>query len=98
VRIRFTTSARSQFLEGLQYIALDKPGAATRLRVRAEAALRRLATFPNSGRPIPELPTLPHREVVLNPFRFFYRVDKKTVWIVAVWHTKQVPSAPHEGA
>jgi plasmid stabilization system protein ParE len=77
---------------------LDKPGAARRLRIRAEAALRRLATFPNSGRIIPEFPTLPHREVVLHPFRFFYRVDKKTVWIVAVWHTKQVPHDPEGGA
>lgn len=97
MRIRFTSAARSQFFEGLLYIALDKPGAARRLRARSHAALKRLATFPNSGRTIPEFPSLPHREVVLDPFRFFYRVEKKTVWIVAVWHTKQTPSEP-EGA
>lgn len=94
MKIRFTTSARAQFLEGLQYMARDKPKAARRLRVRAEAALRRLEQFPNSGRRIPEFPDLPHREAVLHPFRFFYRVDKKTVWIVAVWHDAQIPGAP----
>lgn len=94
MRVRFTTSARSQFLEGLSYIALDKPSAARRLQARAAASLRRLATLPNSGRKIPELPTLPHREVVHSPFRFFYRVEKKTVWIVAVWHEKQSPDRP----
>jgi toxin ParE1/3/4 len=94
VKVRFTSSARAQFLEGLLYIALDKPSAARRLRVRAGTVLRRLATFPSSGRRIPEFPTLPHREVVLNPFRFFYRIEKKTVWIVAVWHEKQSPSSP----
>jgi toxin ParE1/3/4 len=94
VRVRFTSSARAQFLEGLLYITLDKPGAARRLRSRASTALQRLATFPSSGRRIPEFPTLPHREVVLNPFRFFYRLDKKTVWIVAVWHERQSPSSP----
>jgi toxin ParE1/3/4 len=94
VRIRFTPSARAQFLEGLEYIARDKPSAARRLRVRAEAALRRLERFPNSGRRIPEFPDLPHREVVLHPFRFFYRVDKKIVWIVAVWHDAQLPKEP----
>jgi len=94
VKVRFTTSARAQFFEGLLYIAVDKPGAARRLRARAAVALKRLATFPNSGRKIPEFPNLPHREVILNPFRFFYRVEKKTVWIVAVWHDKQSPSSP----
>jgi toxin ParE1/3/4 len=94
VKIRFTPSARAQFLEGLEYIARDKPSAARRLRVRAEVALRRLERFPNSGRRIPEFPDLPHREVVLNPFRFFYRVDKKIVWVVAVWHDAQLPKEP----
>ena len=94
MKVRFTSSARAQFLEGLLYIALDKPGAARRLRARASTTLKRLETFPNSGRRIPEFPSLPHREVVLNPFRLFYRVEKKTVWIVAVWHEKQSPSSP----
>jgi toxin ParE1/3/4 len=76
-------------LEGLQYVARDKPGAGRRLRARAESTLRRLERFPSSGRRIPEFPELPHREVVLHPFRFVYRVDKKTVWIVAVWHSAQ---------
>jgi toxin ParE1/3/4 len=94
VKVRFTPSARTQFLEGLLYIARDKPTAARRLRVRAEAALRRLERFPNSGRRIPEFPDLPQREVVLHPFRFFYRIEKKTVWIVAVWHSSQLPEEP----
>jgi len=94
VKVRFTPSARAQLLEGLLYIALDKPSAARRLRVRAGTTLKRLATFPSSGRKIPEFPTLPHREVVLSPFRFFYRVEKKTVWIVAVWHETQAPVSP----
>jgi hypothetical protein len=24
--------------------------------------------------------------VIVTPSRFFYRIDGKTVWIVAVWH------------
>jgi toxin ParE1/3/4 len=84
VKIRFTPSARSQFLKGLEYVARDKASAARRLRIRAEAALRRLERFPASGRRIPEFPDLPHREVVLHPLRFFYRIDKKIIWVVAV--------------
>lgn len=94
MRVRFTASARAQFLDGIRYIARDSPIAAKRLRVRSEAALRRLERFPNSGRHVPEFPELPHREVVVDPFRFFYRLDKRVVWVVAVWHSKQLPAAP----
>jgi toxin ParE1/3/4 len=94
VKVRFTPSARAQFLEGLVYIARDKPSAARRVRIRAESALRRLERFPNSGRRIPEFAELPHREIILHPLRFFYRVEKKTVWIVAVWQRPQLPEEP----
>lgn len=91
MRVRFTDSARAQFLAELAYIHRDKPSVAVRLRKRAEEILRRLAKFPESGRVIPEFPELPHREVLVPPFRFFYRVKGKTVWIVAVWHSAQLP-------
>ena len=48
----------------------------------------------DSGRIIPEFPDLPHREVIISPYRFFYRVEKKTVWIVAVWHGAQEVDNP----
>ena len=76
VEVRFTPTARTQFLRGLAYIKRDNPSAATRLRVRAESILRRLETHPESGRRIPEFPDLPHREVIVKPYRFFYRVEK----------------------
>ena len=89
MRVHFTPSARSQFLEALAYIRRDKPSAARKFRLKAERVLRRLVDFPESGRVIPEFPELPHREVVVNPYRFFYRMEKKTIWIVAVWHGAQ---------
>lgn len=89
MKIRFTPSAREQFLKGLAYIRRDKPSAARNFRQRTERVLRRLEDYPLSGRPIPEFPDLPHREVIIGPYRFFYRVEKKTLWIVAVWHSAQ---------
>jgi toxin ParE1/3/4 len=53
--------------------------------------LSRLNKFPLSGRLIPEFPGLPFREVIISPYRFFYRVQEKTVWIAAVWHGAQLP-------
>jgi toxin ParE1/3/4 len=94
VKITFTPSARRQFLEGLEYIRQDRPTAARQFRKKAEAVLSRLSEFPGSGRAIPEFPELPHREVIVRPYRFFYRVVGKTVWIVAVWHSTQRPAGP----
>ena len=56
--------------------------------------MRRLEKFPESGRAIPEFPDLPHRELIIAPYRFFYRVKGKTVWVVAVWHGAQLPGEP----
>ena len=91
MRIRFTPTARAQFLSGISYIHRDNPCAAKSFRVKAEQALRSLTDFPESGRTIPEFPDLPQRELVVTPYRFFYRVKGKTIWIVAVWHGAQLP-------
>ena len=94
MRVRFTPSARSQFLSALAYIRRDKPSAAIRFRDRAESVLRRLEDFPESGRIIPEFPELPYREVIVSPYRFFYRIKGDVVWMVAVWHGAQLPKEP----
>ena len=94
VKILFTPSARSQFLSALTYIRRDNPSAALRFRLRAEAVLKRLGKFPDSGRSLPEFPELPHREVIVTPYRFFSRVKGGTVWIVAVWHGAQLAKDP----
>jgi toxin ParE1/3/4 len=78
----------------LVYIRQDNPPAAVRFRRKAESVLRRLEKFPASGRVIPEYPELPYREVIVAPYRFFYRVEGATVWMVAVWHDAQLPGVP----
>ncbi len=94
MRVQFTPSARRQFLSTLTYIRRDNPPAAIRFRKKAESALRRLEKFPDSGRVLPEFPDLPYREVIVAPYRFFYRAEGRFVWIVAVWHGAQLPGLP----
>ncbi|HEX9732415.1 MAG TPA: type II toxin-antitoxin system RelE/ParE family toxin [Thermoanaerobaculia bacterium] len=91
MRLLFTPSGRDDFLDIIDYIRRDRPMAAERFRQRAEKILSRLESFPESGRRIPEFPDLPHREVIVRPYRFFYRIAGETVWIVAVWHGAQIP-------
>jgi toxin ParE1/3/4 len=98
VRVRFTPSARSQFLAVITYIQRENPTAARRFRQRAERVLRRLERFPDSGRLLPEFPDLPHREVIVRPYRFFYRSQGRNVWVVAVWHSAQLPDSPRGSA
>ena len=95
MKVRFTPTGRSQFLGVLSYIQRENPQAAVDFRRRAEKVLRRLERFPTSGRIIPEFPELPYREVIVAPYRFFYRVEGKIVWVVAVWHGAQLPDLPN---
>ena len=95
MKVRFTPTGRSQFLGVLSYIQRENPQAAVEFRRQAERVLRRLERFPTSGRGIPEFPELPYREVIVAPYRFFYRVEAKIVWVVAVWHGAQLPDLPN---
>ncbi len=89
--VQFTPSARGQFLAAIAFIRRDKPSAAKAFREKVAQKLRRLESFPESGRRIPEFPDLPYREVIVRPYRFFYRTSGDTVWVVAVWHGAQLP-------
>ena len=94
MKVKFTPSARAQFLSALSYIRKDKPSAAVNFRNKAEKILRRLEDFPESGRIIPELAELPYREVIISPYRFFYKIKNDVAWIIAVWHGAQIPKEP----
>ena len=95
MKILFTPSARLQFLEALEYIQKDNPSAAVDFRKKAEKSFSRLVKFPESGRVLPEFPDLPFREVIVQPYRFFYKAKDDVVWIIAVWHGAQLPSEPY---
>lgn len=94
MKVKFTPSARNQFLSAIKYIQKDKPSAAKNFRIKSETILRRLEKFSHSGRAIPEFPELPYREAVVPPYRFFYKVKEDIVWIAAVWHGAQLPKEP----
>jgi toxin ParE1/3/4 len=94
VKIQFIPTAKKQFLSALSYIRRDKPSAAVDFRNRAEKILRRLEDLPESGRIIPEFPELSYREVIVPPYRFFYKIKADIIWVVAVWHSAQIPKEP----
>ncbi len=94
MRVRFTPTGGAQFLAAIAYSRRENAAAAAHFRQRAEQALRRLEEFPESGRVVPEFLDLPYREVIVPPYRFFYRIKEAAVWVVAVWHGAQPPQEP----
>ncbi len=94
MKVLFTPTGRRQFFEAITYIYQDNPSAAVSFRKKAEKTLSRLKKFSESGRLIPEFSDLPFREVIVRPYRFFYKVKGETVWIIAVWHNAQLPEDP----
>jgi plasmid stabilization system protein ParE len=61
------------------YIALDKPGAASNLVRRVFSHADLLAEHPEMGPAVPELrPSSRYRQLVEPPCRLFYRHDKAT--------------------
>lgn len=94
MNVRFTPTGRSQFLNVLSYIHKENPSAAEAFRRKAEESVSGLREFPESGRILPEFSDLPFRETIVAPYRFFYRIKENTVWVVAVWHSAQLPSPP----
>jgi toxin ParE1/3/4 len=98
LELRFTPSGRVQFLTAIESIRRANATAARQFRHRAEKALKRLQRFPASGAVVAEFPDLPSREVYVKPYRFFYRVRVKTIWVVDVWHGDQIPQNPADAA
>jgi len=83
-QIIWTEPALSELEAIAEYIALDKPAAASLLVQKIFSSTDRLERFPESGRLPPELKDSKYRELIVNPCRIFYRVDGDKVFIVYV--------------
>lgn len=82
--IAWTDPALEQLEEIAQYIALDKPEAASGFVKRAFNTVDRLALFPDSGHVPAELPNSIYRELYVRPCRIFYRQENDIVLIIYV--------------
>ena len=67
------------------YIAQDSEQYADLTLRRVVAAVERLASFPQSGRTVPELRRPAIREVIVGPYRVVYRTRSEVVEIVTVF-------------
>ena len=73
--IRWTDKAVSDIEDIYDYIATDSPFYAKHQVEKFLTAVKKLLDFPSSGRQIPEFPDLPHREILISPYRIIYRYE-----------------------
>ena len=88
--VRWTQRAKGDLQEVYDFIARDSPRAADALVERIIHATERLAAYPESGRIMPEFPSLPYREVIVGNYRVLYRVEGEVVWVAAVVHGRRL--------
>jgi toxin ParE1/3/4 len=78
------------------YIVADSPFYARFQVERIFEAVERLKQFPESGRKLPELPHLPHREIIVDAYRIIYRfnIKQNSVIIINTVHGRQLLTKP----
>jgi toxin ParE1/3/4 len=87
-RVTWSPRAVDDLQRIYDYIALDSRRAARAQVSRIRASVRRLASFPESGRSVPDLHGTSFREVIVAPYRivYIYRHEQNRVRVLAVVH------------
>ncbi|MBX3484913.1 type II toxin-antitoxin system RelE/ParE family toxin [Phenylobacterium sp.] len=87
-RVVFAEPAARDLEDIIDHIALDNPVAAERVYRAIVEASRRLARFPDLGRP-GRFSGMRELSVTRLPYLIAYEADRRTVTILAVFHTSR---------
>jgi len=90
VRVHWTDTAVRHLLGIYEHIAQDSPVYAQRMIDRLTRRSEQIATFPLSGRMVPEYEVQDIREVIEKPYRLIYRVKSDQMDVLAVVHSAQL--------
>lgn len=85
-RVVWTQPAVADLEAIVDFIARDSDVYATATAERVLAAVDRLASFPRSGRLVPEAKRPSAREVIVGRYRVLYRLRRARVEVLAVIH------------
>ena len=89
MKLVWSPVAIARAVEAAAFIADDKPEAARRWLEGLFRCVDRLQQFPHSGRVLPEIGSSEYREISYRSHRVIYKVQKSTVAILTVRHSKQ---------
>ena len=90
MRVHWTDTAVGHLLGIYEHIAQDSPVYAQRMIDRLTRRSEQIATFPLSGRMVPEYEAQDIREVIEKPYRLIYRVKSDQMDVLAVVHSAQL--------
>ncbi len=91
-RIEWTTSAKNDLVDIVAYIKRDSQDNAKSVYRKIREKAQSSNFFPMKGRVVPELQregiTL-YREIIAAPWRIIYKVDRDTVYLMAIIDSRQ---------
>jgi toxin ParE1/3/4 len=85
-RVIWSPEALDDLDETCRSIARDSPARAEAFARRIRTAVEQLATFPRSGRIVPELQIELLRELIVGNYRVIYRYSETEVEIATILH------------
>ena len=88
-QVIWTEPALQDLNEIAEYIALNKITAAKKLIRKVFESTNRLEQFPKLVCKPPELNYLRYLELVINPCRIFYRIEKERIYILFVMRSER---------
>ena len=91
-QVKWTSNAKEDLLDIVGYIKKENVNAARNVYERIKEKAQSSNMFPLRGRVLPELQkegiTI-YRELIAHPWRIIYKIENKTVYIMAVFDSRQ---------
>lgn len=86
MRVHWTNNALKHLLDIYEYISQNSPFYAQRIVDRLTKRSEQIASFPMSGRNVPEYLAEDVRELIEKPYRIIYRIKPDQIDVLAVVH------------
>ncbi len=90
MNVHWTDEAQNHLDKIHDYIAQDSPEYALRVVDRLTRRSEQIATFPRSGRIVPEVQDSDLREIIEGPFRIVYRILGERIDVIVVFHSSRI--------
>jgi addiction module RelE/StbE family toxin len=91
-KVKWTSNAKEDLLTIIAYIKEDSPTVAREIYKKIKDKANSSNLFPLKGRVVPELQKegiTMYRELISSPWRIIYKVDSDTVYIMAIFDSRQ---------
>ncbi|MFB3896956.1 MAG: type II toxin-antitoxin system RelE/ParE family toxin [bacterium] len=90
MKVHWTANALEHLLDIYEYIAHDSPIYAKQMIDQLTRRSEQIASFPLSGRKVPEYDADDIREIIEKPYRIIYRIKPSQIDVLAVIHSAQL--------